>query len=165
MGILKPEIVEKPSYQAVGLTWQGTYEDLGKGGIKTIITVMKERLNEIDNRVNPDILLGLSYHNIPGGFTHYSMVEVSEIGQSPVGMATITVPAMTYVRCEHKKGRDIGQTYMDIASWINSSGHQIYEDTSVTYYDPMPIKHEEYPIDSVLDEEPEFFIMIPIVKG
>lgn len=165
MNNFKAEIVEKSSYEAVGLTWQGTYEDLSKGGIKAIITEMKERLNEIENRVNSDILLGLSYHNIPGGFTHYSMVEVSKIGQVPKRMSTITVPAMTYVRCEHTKGNNIGQTYMDIASWIKSNGYQIYEDTSVTYYDPMPIKHEEYPIDSVLDEEPEFFIMIPIVEG
>lgn len=165
MNTFKAEIVEKPSYEAIGLVWQGIYEDLGKGGIKTIIREMKERINEIEYRTNPDILLGLSYHNIPGGFSHYSVVEVSKTDHVPKGMTTIKVPALTYVRCEHKKGNNIGQTYVDIASWIKSNGYQIYEDTSETYYDPMPIKHEEYPLKSVLDDEPEFFIMIPIVKG
>lgn len=157
----KFEIVELPPYRAIGLKWEGTYEDVPT--LKDIIHTMRMRVEELSHAVKPDVQLGLSYHVVPGGFAHYSVFEV-EPGQSvPEGMIEISIPQMTYLFTRHEGG-NIGQTYNQISQWLDGSDYHPFRDAGVTYYDGLPIKHERY--SGLSDStDPHFDILIPIVKA
>jgi predicted transcriptional regulator YdeE len=154
-------IVNFPAYRAVGLKWDGTWTEISD--LKEVIHSMGERMGELQYAVNPDIQLGLSYHSRPDGFVHYSVYEVIEEQKLPVGMIEIKVPEMTYLRTQHKKGENIGQTYQNISQWMNESDYKPFEEPNIKYYDELPIKHEKYPHDRDLND-PHFEILIPIVK-
>lgn len=55
-------IVSKESFIAIGFKWEGTFAEAAKGGIRKIQAELKERLDEIEGKVEEDVLLGLSYH-------------------------------------------------------------------------------------------------------
>ncbi|WP_101842433.1 GyrI-like domain-containing protein [Halobacillus sp. Marseille-P3879] len=157
------EIVTLPAYRAVGLKWAGRFSEIDPD-LKNVIKQMEERARELEDKVNPDVQLGLSYHVIENGFVHYSVYEVSEEQEIPVGMIEIRVPEWTYVKTTHHKGEDISKTYTDLHNWLFNSDYTAYREAEVEYYDPyMPIKHEHYPIDSDKND-PHFDIYIPIVK-
>ncbi len=139
------KIVTIPSYRAVGLKWDGPWAEIS--GLKEVIHGMRDRVGELEHAVNPNIQLGLSYHQRPDGFIHYSVYEVSEAQQIPEGMIEINVPELTYLLTRHQKGNDIGQTYANIAQWMKESDYEVFVEPSVEYFDTLPIKHEKYPVD------------------
>ncbi|WP_164669769.1 GyrI-like domain-containing protein [Virgibacillus doumboii] len=155
------EIVTKPAYRGVGLKWDGSYEEVST--LKKVIDRMSNRAGELDNAVDPQTQLGLSYHLRPDGFVHYSVFEVNDEQHIPDGMVEIHVPEMTYLVVHHEKGQDIGGTYDKIFKWIKESDYIPYEEPNVDYHDPIPIKHERYPMDRDLND-PYFDILIPIEK-
>ncbi|WP_237700162.1 GyrI-like domain-containing protein [Caldalkalibacillus thermarum] len=159
---LNLEIVNLPAYAAVGLKWQGTFEQAAQGEIRSVIRKMQERLHEIENRVDPHFILGLSYHDIPGGFTHYSVVKVDDVFHVPEGMTSISVPALTYVSKMHTQDESIEHAYLGIAEWIEANGYKPYTEPGRVYHDPLPIKHEVYELDKILSGKPEFKILIPV---
>ncbi|MGM0877803.1 MAG: GyrI-like domain-containing protein [Bacillota bacterium] len=154
------EIVEIPAYRGIGL-WDGPYTEIST--LKNLINSMSSRVGELDQAVNPNVQLGLSYHLMPDGFVHYSVYEVSEEHLLPDGMVEINVPKMTYLMTYHKKGQDIGQTYGKIFQWLKNSDYDPYIEPDVQYYDDLPIKHERYPNDRDFNN-PHFDILIPIIK-
>ncbi|WP_246944864.1 GyrI-like domain-containing protein [Bacillus pinisoli] len=157
------EIVTLPSYRAVGLKWAGTFDEIVPH-LKHVIRQMEERVEELQHKINPDVQLGLSYHVIENGFTHYAVYEVSEEQEIPDGMTEIRVPEWQYVKTTHKKGEDVQKTYTDLHLWLSNSDYTAFREAGVDYYDPyMPIKHEHYPVDSD-PNDPHFDIYIPIVK-
>ncbi|MGP4073067.1 GyrI-like domain-containing protein [Piscibacillus sp. B03] len=156
------KIVSKPGYRAVGLKWEGTFQEIPK--LKEVIAEMKSRVNELDGATNPDIQLGLSHHVVENGFAHYSAYEVNEDQKVPKGMVEIQVPEWTYMCTKHHKGEDIVQTYTKLHNWLHDSDYEALKEENVTYYDPyMPIKHEYYPADQD-PNDPHFEIYIPVVK-
>lgn len=157
---LNKEIVTLPAYRAIGLKWEGSYEEVPE--LKKVIDRMSQRIDEVD-AIEPGIQLGLSYHLRPDGFVHYSGYEVGEDHPLPEGMVDINVPELTYLKVHHQKNQNIGSTYDKIYQWIKESNYEPYEETDKTYYDPLPIKHERYPEDRVFDN-PHFDIFIPITK-
>ncbi len=160
------QIVEKPAYHAVGMKWKGTFQEAGEGGVRKTINLMKGRMDEILQITHPDILLGLSYHDIPGGFSHYSVFEVSKVNQIPEGMISKTVPSFTYLRVKHHSKQSINQTYRNIAAWLKNSDYVSYRDPNIIYYDDfLPIKHEAYNLENIDSNDHEYDIMIPVVKG
>ncbi|WP_408008774.1 GyrI-like domain-containing protein [Pseudalkalibacillus sp. A8] len=102
-------LVTEGAFKAIGLKWEGTFEAAFAGEIRDVQKKMHERLNEIAYVENPDVLLGLSYHATPGGsgFTHYSVVKVLQVEEVPTDMVKISVPELTYAKCEHHKGQSI----------------------------------------------------------
>lgn len=150
-------IVEKPAVQTVGMKWEGTFAEAGAGGIRQVIQQMHERRQEIQHVSDPDTLLGLSYHVTEEGFTHYSVLPVSAVHEIPEGMVSISVPALSYARLEHRKGQNIDRSYERIFAWIEEQGYKKA---------PGDLTHcEEYPIDQdPYSEDPEFNILIPILK-
>ncbi|MGM7723307.1 GyrI-like domain-containing protein [Metabacillus sp. Hm71] len=154
------DIVELPAYRGVGLKWSGSYTEIGS--LKNLITSMSTRVGELDYAINPDVQLGLSYHLRPDGFVHYSAYEVSEDQQLPDGMTEIYIPKMTYFLTHHKKDQDIGQTYQSISQWFKESNYEPFVEPGITYYDPLPIKHERYPKDHD-SKQPHLDIFIPII--
>lgn len=157
------KIVTLEAYRAVGLKWSGTFNEIVPH-LKNVIQEMENRSGELTEKINPGIQLGLSYHDIEHGFTHYSMFEVSENQGIPDGMIELFVPKMTYVKVTHHKGEDITTTYSKLHQWLFESDYTAFTDAGVTYFDPyMPIKHEHYPLDRD-PKDPHFDIYIPIVK-
>ncbi|WP_445486746.1 GyrI-like domain-containing protein [Niallia sp. 03133] len=153
------EIVEIPAYRGIGLKWNGPYAEVST--LKKLINSMSSRVGEIDNAVNPNVQLGLSYHLRADGFVHYSVYEVCEEQQLPDGMIEIYVPKMTYLMTHHKMGQNIGKTYYNILQWLKKSEYEPYKESGVEYYDELPIKHERYPNDRDFNN-PHFEILIPI---
>lgn len=158
---LKHEIVTKPAFRAIGLKWEGSYQEIPN--LKKVIQTSSERVGELEHAVDPAAQLGLSYHTRRDGFVHYSVYEVSEEQGIPEGMIEIRVPELTYLVVQHHKGEDIGQTYYTISTCIAENNYQLYKEPGVDYYDSLPLKFEKYPADRDL-QDPHFEIMIPIVK-
>ncbi|MBH5319507.1 AraC family transcriptional regulator [Paenibacillus sp. GSMTC-2017] len=150
-------LVTKESFRAVGLKWSGTFAEAGAGRIRVVQEEMQARFNEIKHVLNPEILLGLSYQDDEVGFTHYSVVEVAEIEDVPKGMKSITVPALTYAKCEHTKGQTIDISYNNIYAWIESQDYRPCDD-DVTHVERYPMHQDPY------TKDPEFTIMIPVKK-
>lgn len=156
------EIVTLPAYRAVGLKWEGKFTEVPT--LKDVINNMKDRVGELEKKVNPNTQLGLSYHVVENGFAHYSAFEVSADQDIPEGMVEINVPEWTYVKTSHNKGEDIAQTYTNLHNWLFNSDYTALREEGIEYFDPyMPIKHEHYPIDQD-PNDPHFDIYIPVVK-
>ncbi|MFF2793850.1 GyrI-like domain-containing protein [Lysinibacillus xylanilyticus] len=157
------EIITLSAYRTIGLKWEGTFSEIVPN-LKNVIQQVEDRADELENKVNPNVQLGLSYHLIENGFVHYAVYEVSEEQEIPKGMIEIWVPEWTYVKTTHNKGEDVQKTYTDLNQWLFDSDYTAFREAGVDYYDPyMPIKHEHYPVDRD-SNDPHFNIYIPIVK-
>ncbi len=148
------------SFQAVGLKWEGTFEAAFAGEIRDVHNKIHDRLNEIQFVENPDVLLGLSYHATQSGssFTYYSVVKASQVEDVPSGMIKISVPELTYAKCEHAKGQSIEQSFNNIYDWIKAEGYKENHVGDLTHFEKYPMAQNPY------DQNPEFTIMIPITK-
>ncbi|MBS4216784.1 effector binding domain-containing protein [Bacillus sp. FJAT-49711] len=153
-------LTTKEAFQAIGLKWEGTFAEAGEGAIRKIQIKLKNRLEEISNIVNPDILLGLSYHATFGGngFTHYAVVEVESVEEVPLGMISISVPTLTYATCQHRKGQNIEQSYDNMYNWIRKEGLMENNVGHLTHFEKYPMTQNPYSTD------PEFTIMIPVMR-
>lgn len=160
---LSYEIITLPAFRAVGLKWEGTFSEIVPN-LKNVIQQVKDRADELENKVHYNVQLGLSYHVIENNFTHYAVYEVSEEQEIPEGMIEIRVPEWTYVMTTHSKGEDVQKTYTDLHQWGFDSDYTALREDGVNFYDPyMPIKHEYYPSNQDSDD-PHFDIYIPIEK-
>lgn len=149
-------IVSKESFIAIGFKWDGTFAEAAKGGIRKIQAELKERLDEIEDKVEADVLLGLSYHatEASNGFTHYACVEVTGSSPIPHGMVSVTVPSSRYAVVEHQAGGNIEESYNEIYTWIQESG--LKPSNGLTHFEKYPMGQNPY------TTAPAFTIMIPI---
>ncbi|WP_099159081.1 GyrI-like domain-containing protein [Virgibacillus ndiopensis] len=154
------KVMSKKAFHAVGLKWEGTFVEAGAGGIRKIQEQMHKRIEEVSNVLNPETLLGLSYHTQPNGkgFTHYAVVEVESVESIPEGMISISVPTLTYATCEHKTGQSIEQSYNNIYTWIEKEGLKENNVDDLTHFEKYPMSQDPY------NKDPEFTIMIPVIK-
>lgn len=154
-------IIKEKEFQAVGLKWEGTFAEAGAGQIRAVHQKFQERFKEIPYIVDPEVMLGLSYHAVPDGegFTHYVAVKVDRIEKIPAGMISITVPTLTYATYHHQKHQVIEQSYNNIYDWISSSGYKVNEDVGLTHFEKYPMNQNSFA------EEFEFKIMIPVLEN
>lgn len=150
-------LVTKQSFLAVGLKWEGTFAEAGAGGIRIVQTELQNRLDEIKHVIDSATLLGLSYHTTESGFTHYAVVMVDRFEDLPDGMVAITVPTLSYAKCEHKKEQNIETSYNNIYAWIEQEGYKLHNG-DLTHFEKYPMKQDPF------SSQPEFIIMIPIDK-
>jgi len=153
---METKIVNKEAFKAVGVKWIGSFEQAAKGEIKSFHKEFLERKNEIKGAVNPENIIGLSYHITENGFTYYLALEVEEGTAIPEGMEFISVPACTFATTEYK-GAAVHEAYTALYTWIKQNGYNLSQ---------SDLEHlEEYPgsFDPVIDV-PELKINIPI-KG
>ncbi|UFJ40314.1 GyrI-like domain-containing protein [Brevibacillus humidisoli] len=152
-------VVTRTGFQAIGLKWEGTFAEAGAGDIRRVHQEMHRRLQEIPHVVQPDKLLGLSYHAHPGaaGFTHYAVVEVGKVEQVPAGMVHLSVPTLTYAKCEHRKGQEIIRSYQNLYTWIEQQGFSPFKG-DLTHLEEYPMAQDPH------TDDPEFTILIPIEK-
>jgi predicted transcriptional regulator YdeE len=118
---MKPKIIQKAGFKALGLKWQGTFEEASKGGIQKLFPELKTVSEGIENKVDPGLVIGLSYHNLSGGLTYYLCHEVNEIGEIRYGLEIVEVPSYTYAVLEHE-GPNIMESYQLLYSWIEQQG-------------------------------------------
>ncbi|WP_102029256.1 GyrI-like domain-containing protein [Salirhabdus sp. Marseille-P4669] len=151
------EVVTKPSFQAIGLAWEGTFEQAGAGEIREIMKTLQNTLHDIKQVVHPDVHLGISNHENPSSnrFKHYSVVEVEGNSEAPEGMVKIQIPTLRYVKTHHKRGDNIQETYTKIYNWIKENGYEL-DTTFLTHYEAYPMNESAY------SHDPEFTIMIPV---
>ncbi|MGJ9383080.1 GyrI-like domain-containing protein [Salipaludibacillus sp. CF4.18] len=152
-------VVSKEAFLAVGLKWEGTFEEAAAGEIHHVQKEMHQRLKEISHIVDSKTLLGLSYHANPGelGFTHYAVVEVKGTENIPAEMVSVSVPSLSYATCEHRKDQNIEHSYQNLYKWIEDRGLKTNNSTHLTHLEIYPLSQDPYKVD------PEFTMMIPIV--
>ncbi|MCM3572617.1 GyrI-like domain-containing protein [Mesobacillus subterraneus] len=146
----------KEAFKAIGVKWVGTFEQAAKGEIKVFHKNFLNSKKQINNAVNPENIIGLSYHITENGFTYYLALEVEEGTAIPEGMEFISVPACTFATTEYK-GAAVHEAYTALYTWIKQNGYNLRQ---------SDLEHlEEYPgsFDPVTDV-PELKINIPI-KG
>lgn len=155
--ISENQVVTREGFQAIGLKWEGTYEQAGAGKIKVIHEKMKKRVQEIPHTINPDILLAVSYHATPDakGFTHYAAIEVSKVDEIPEGMESISIPTLQYATCEHRRGQDVSQSYTNMYNWMAEKGLKPYSG-EFTHLEVCLMDRDDF------TRNPEFTIMIPL---
>lgn len=113
--------VTKGEFMAVGLKWEGTYEEAAAGGIGTLQDLMADRIGELSNVIHPETLLGISYVR-KDGFTLYLCFEVAEAGEVPEGMHRITVPSNTYAHVRKTKEQSVDAAYSSIHRFMECEG-------------------------------------------
>ncbi|TMV50088.1 GyrI-like domain-containing protein [Paenibacillus mesophilus] len=95
--------------------------------IPKAIRVLKERLYEIKQTVNPIRLIGAF---IPGDYTkeedgYWACVEVNDYVDIPEGMTMLTVPAQQYAVIRHiGPNTEIRRTYDKLHAWMEENGLQ-----------------------------------------
>ncbi|WP_409253118.1 GyrI-like domain-containing protein [Bacillus sp. SCS-153A] len=141
---MKPRIITKSGFKALGLKWQGTFAEAAQGDIQRLFSELKEVADGIENKENPGIVKGVSYHNLHGGLTYYLCHEVSKIEEIRYGLEIVEVPSYTYAFLEHH-GPNIMDSYHILYSWIEEKGYNL---------DQQILEHlEEYPADYDPDED------------
>ncbi|WP_456272106.1 GyrI-like domain-containing protein [Bacillus sp. AK031] len=151
---MEPKIIKRDGFKALGFKWQGTFEEASQGGIQKLFAQLRDVSESIENKVEPGIVKGLSYHNLSNGLTFYLCYEVSEIEDIEYGLDIIEVPAYTYAAMEHE-GTEIMQSYQALYSWIEESEYSL---------DQQILEHlEEYPSDyDPAEDDLKLKIYIPV---
>lgn len=148
-------IVAKESFHAVGLTWTGTYVQAGAGEIRQLIALFQQCQSEIEHRLEPLYITGISYDQVADGFSYFLCTPVSEVGTIPEGMELRSYPAQLFVTAYLPQGTAVEQAYRELHQWLEQHGYQQAQDT-LTYM-------EKYAHDYDLDEvAPAMTIMIPV---
>lgn len=152
-------VITKEGFTAVGFKWEGTFADAAEGGIRRIQAELRERLNEVAGIVEPDALLGLSYHteDNPGRFTHYACVEVTDTAKIPEGMVSVAVPSLRYAKTVHHSGESVEESYNGVYRWIQESDFTAAS-ADLTHFEQYPMDHDPF------SEVPTFIIMIPLIS-
>ncbi|NKE06538.1 MULTISPECIES: GyrI-like domain-containing protein [Mesobacillus] len=152
---MEAKLVKKEAFMAIGVKWIGTFEQAAKGEIKGFHKEFLKRRNEIEYAVNPENILGLSYHINKTGFTYYLALEVEDTTAMPEEMELITVPAYAFASTEYK-GTAVHEAYTGLYAWIKQNGYSLKQGE---------VEHlEEYPGSfDPLTDEPELIINIPVI--
>ncbi|WP_243299721.1 GyrI-like domain-containing protein [Bacillus litorisediminis] len=147
-------VVTRSAFKGIGVKWSGTYEQAAKGEIRTVHQKFRNELDQIKNRVNPNIITGLSYHNDANSFTYYLVAEAENLDFIPEGMETISVPSYTFVTSSYE-GEQVHEAYTQLHQWIEQNGYILDQD-ELHYL-------EEYPVDyNPLTDHPHLKIHIPV---
>lgn len=152
-------IVDKSAFQLVGLTWQGTFEQAGAGEIRQVMQKVRERQEQILNRIDPSTILGITQSMTQTSFTYTVGFEVEHVDQIPLpeGMSHITVPAQLYAKAIHPTAEEVFQSYQRVFEWIKLQGYQ-QVDQHMNHLELYPVTYNP------LTDTPELTIMIPIQK-
>jgi lactoylglutathione lyase len=150
-------IIQLDSFRAIGLRWEGTWEQAAAGEIREMVERFLERVHEIPHRVRPDTYLGVSYHR-KEGFTYHLCVEVSSVETIPEGMVAIDVPASTYASLRQRQGEAVEAAYERMHQYLKENGLR---------EKPGPLSIlERYPLtpSPVPNEELQVEICIPVAR-
>jgi predicted transcriptional regulator YdeE/catechol 2,3-dioxygenase-like lactoylglutathione lyase family enzyme len=143
-------IIQLDSFRAIGLRWEGTWEQAAAGEIRGMSAEFLRRVGEIPHRVTPDTYVGVSYHR-KEGFTYHLCVEVSSVETIPEGMVAIDVPANTYATLRQRPGETVEAAYERMHQYLREHGLRerpgqlsILERYPLT---PAPVPNEEVQLE------------------
>ncbi|WP_026672081.1 GyrI-like domain-containing protein [Alkalihalobacterium bogoriense] len=156
------EKIEKQAFCGIGFHWSGTYQEAANGEIRNLISELLKRKKEIVGKIDESIIIGVSIHDRPDGFTHFCFFETNNINHIPNEMVSVQRPASKYVQFHHPKEEDIASAYEKVAEYIKNNNIQVVELESVPKYDLLPIKQEVYNVNEVLSSTPSYLIEIPV---
>lgn len=89
--------------------------------------MLRERMDEIANMVNPSLQYGafVVEHSSSEEDGYWVCVEVSEFEDIPKDMVTLTIPAQMYAVLRHRGANvEIRQAYNELHQWIEVNGYQ-----------------------------------------
>lgn len=156
------ELIEKQNFCGIGFHWSGTYQEAANGEIRTVISELLKRKDEIIGKIDETIIIGLSIHDRPDGFTHFCFFETKNINHIPNEMVSVQRPASKYVQFQHNKEDSIARAYEKVVAYVKNNNIQVVELESVPKYDLLPIKQEIYNVSEVLADTPSYLIEIPV---
>ncbi|MBM7659939.1 putative transcriptional regulator YdeE [Bacillus mesophilus] len=134
----------------------GHFEQAGQGVIKKLQQEFRNNLGSIENACNPDIIIGLSYHNIENGFSYYLALEVPNLDVIPQGMTGISVPAHTSATSQYEE-ENVHEVYSEVYNWIELNKY-VLDQNELEHY-------EEFPFDyNPMTDSPKLKLHIPIQK-
>jgi predicted transcriptional regulator YdeE len=153
MGVSK---VKVDAFKAIGVRWQGTFQQAQAGEIKELMQQFRESLNELPEGTDKTTILGVSYDVTKEGFTYYLCCKVLDQVQAPEGMELISVPTLTCASYDHATEENVGDSYSKVYQWITEN--------NLTVNDEINLEHlEMYPADyHPINEPPRLKIHIPI---
>jgi predicted transcriptional regulator YdeE len=149
-------IKKREAFKAVGVRWQGTFQQAQAGEIKDIMQQFRTRLPELPNTINKESILGVSYDIDDKGFTYYLCCEV--IGENTLleDMVEVNVPALTYASYQHKPEENVSESYTAVYNWIKESGYQLDDQVNLEHLEIYPSDY--HPIN----DRPRLTINIPV---
>lgn len=160
---MEPKIVTKVSFKVMGMERKFT---LNNNIIPQLWMDFMSRLQEIKNKVNPDIAYGIcesgnvdvTIENMSRDteFNEVVCFEVSDFDDVPDGMVTRTIPDHKYAMFTHKgELSNLPQTYNYIYSeWFPKSGYDVADKFEFELYDKR--------FDLEDQKNSEFDIYLPI---
>jgi predicted transcriptional regulator YdeE len=151
---MEVKVHNKKAFRAIGVKWTGTFEQAAKGEIKIFHKNFLEKKNQIQNSIQRDKVVGLSYHINENGFTYFLVLEVENASSVPEGMEAISVPEFTFASTEYK-GTQVHEAYTGLYTWIKENGYSLNQ---------SDLEHlEEYPGSYNPETDvPELKLHIPI---
>lgn len=150
--------------EITGLVWSGTNEQAANGDILNVIKEVKDIADDIDYKINPHELIGVSIHNRRDGFTHYIGWETETGYKTPQGMSKFILPEADYLIYRHMQTDDITETYTKIIHEIERRGLTPLKLEDTESFDDLPIKIELHHAGKILEGEPEFEVHVPVRK-
>lgn len=127
----EPEIVEREEIKVVGYL---SLISMKHNLISNLWMRFVSRIEEIENVINPNEMLGISYdgEQMDDDYLFFHLVgyEVSEIQIIPEGLTYVVIPPHQYAKFTHKGEIDkLMDTYNYIyGEWMATSGYEIDED-------------------------------------
>ena len=151
---MKPKKITEESFKIIGMDCLSSKkENKDETDISELWEEFRPRINEVNNKVKPDNLLGIYIQNkiYPDRFTYVAGVEVENIKSIPRGMIPKIISSSQYAVFIHEGTRDnISQTYNHIFNtWEKNSDYEINR------------KAER--IENIISEN-EIEILIPVSK-
>jgi predicted transcriptional regulator YdeE len=146
------------AFKAIGVRWQGTFQDARDGEIKRVMQQFYDQLGELPNKMDKTAILGISYHITENGFTYYICCKSDESSVIPNQMEEISVPTLEYVTCEHDPSGDIADTYSAVYKWIGENDYQENEEIDLKHLEVYPADYEP------MNEPPRLTIHIPVTR-
>ncbi|UTR13308.1 GyrI-like domain-containing protein [Salipaludibacillus sp. LMS25] len=148
----------------IGLEWSGTFEEAAEGKIHAVIDEVKQRMEEINGKVNPHEFIGVSTHDRRDGFTYIGGWEVDNGTDIPHGMTYRIVPEGDYLIYKHRKDKKISETYKEIKEELQQRGLTPLKPEDIDAFDDIPLKIELHNAEKILVDEPVFEIHIPVAR-
>lgn len=131
------EIVQKPSFQVIGLKITCSGDQLG-AEMPKVWKRFVTRADDIPNRLG-ESMVDICLSKVGDTVIQLVGAPVSDLSDVPDEMEGVTIPAQSYVRERHNgPEEDIYQTFGKMIEWAEASGLQL---------DPLDFKIDIAPAD------------------
>lgn len=114
-------VVSRGGFRAVGIRWEGTFDEAGQGAIRPLQARMIGRIGEVSGAIEPDTLVCVSFTR-EDGFVHYIAVQVGEDAPVPEGMHAFSLDAADYLYVRKSESDAVEDVYARAFSLMAEGG-------------------------------------------